>query len=335
MKLGLYIKSKLGIYSIPFTALLISAGILYAFGVMPEAIVVVAVIMLLGYGVSELVDFLRRKRFYNRLLMNLEELDRKYLIAEMIGEPDFYEAEILSEALREACKSMGDTVGSYRRETSDFREYIELWVHEVKLPVASLRLMCHNDGSTKYLKQIGRIENYIDNVLYYTRSNSAEKDYRIQEVLLKRAFTEVAVRYREELQGNNISLRTENLNVSVMSDGKWLAFMLSQLMANSIKYAASDRESEIFVRAEEMADRTVLYFRDNGIGIPEADLPRIFDKTFTGENGRIGAKSTGMGLYLVRKLCKKLGHEVSADSRQGEYTEIRISFGKNTFNEVL
>ena len=106
-------------------------------------------------------------------------------------------------------------------------------------------------------------------------------------------------------------------------------------MSNSIKYASPDRDSLIRVWAEELPDRTVLHFRDNGIGISEADLPRIFEKSFTGENGHSESKATGMGLYLVGKLCDKLGHDIKAESVKDEYTEIQISFGKNRMHEVL
>ena len=153
-----------------------------------------------------------------------------------------------------------------------------LWVHEIKLPVAGLQLMCHNDGNTKYAEQLRRIDDYIENVLYYARSRNAEKDYIIKAVSLKRVFSETTIRNRAELQERDIALHTEGLDTEVMTDAKWLAFILGQLMNNSMKYDAT----EISVRAEDTPEQTVLHFRDNGIGIPEKDLPHIFDKTFTG-----------------------------------------------------
>ena len=152
-----------------------------------------------------------------------------------------------------------------------------------------------------------------------------EKDYIIKPVPLQRVFTDTALKHRTELQERNITLHTENLNVQVMTDSKWLGFIFGQLISNSIKYQAS----EITVSAADTPEQTVLHFRDNGIGIPPHDLPSIFEKSFTGENGRTHAKSTGMGLYIVKKLCEKLGHSISAESEQGNYTEIRIVFGKN------
>jgi hypothetical protein len=228
---------------------------------------------------------------------------------------------------------MCEHIAKYRHENMEFREYIELWVHEVKLPVATLQLMCHNDGNTKYAEYLKKMDAYIENVLYYARSENAEKDYLIKEVSLKRAFADTALKNREELQGRNVSVHTENLDINVMTDSKWLAYILGQLMSNSIKYFSPDRKPELRVYAEDKQDKTMLYFRDNGIGIPESNLPYIFEKSFTGENGRTHRESTGMGLYIVKKLCDKLGHGILVKSAEGEFTEIILSFGKNNLHK--
>lgn len=295
-----------------------------------EAVILLSLILLLGAVSAGLWDFFRKKSYYTSLIRYTEELDKKYLLAETVGKPDFLDGKITYEALRQGNASMCEHVAAFRRENKDFREYIEMWVHEIKLPVASLQLMCHNNGDHKYAEQLKRIDSYIESVLYYARSGSAEKDYIIKPVSLKRTFADVAVRNREQLQELGISLSTEGLDTEVMTDGKWLAFILGQLMANSLKYGAS----EISVTAESFPDRTELRFRDNGVGIPESDLPYIFEKSFTGSNGRTQAKSTGMGLYIVRKLCRKLGHSISASSEQGKFTELLITFGKNDLHDV-
>jgi len=330
MKLSEYLKDRLAayiIYGLTWAFVLI---FMFAFHIRFQAVIIVSIVALLGAVSSEIWNFLRRKRYYDNLLNCLEELDKKYLLSEMSDAPDFLDGRILYETLQETNKSMCEHIAEYRCENADFREYIELWVHEIKLPVASLRLMCHNDGNSKYSEQLRRIDDYIENVLYYARSGSAEKDYIIKETSLKRIFTDTALKNRAELQERGIALRTENLDVNVMTDSKWLFYMLGQLMGNSMKYGAD----EIYVSAEEFADKIVLSFRDNGIGIPESDIPCIFEKSFTGENGRIHAKSTGMGLYIVKKLCDRLGHGISAKSVQGEFTEITVTFGKNDFNKV-
>lgn len=285
-------------------------------------------------GITRLLwDYFRRKSFYDSIKNSCEGLDKKYLLHEMIEKPDFTEGIIVYDALCEANKSMCENVAEHRRISENFREYIELWVHEIKLPVASLLLMSHNDGKSgnKYSEQLKRIDDYIENVLYYARSENAEKDYIIKEVSLKRTFGNIAVKNREELLQRNVNISTEGLDRTVMTDAKWLEYILGQLLGNSLKYIAEGHEAGIHIYAEEKEDRTVLHFRDNGIGIPASDLPYIFEKSYTGENGRTRSRSTGMGLYIVKSLCDRLGHTVSADSVQGEYTDIMISFGKNGY----
>lgn len=330
MRLTDFIKDRFPAYLIFALIWLLMLIFLSAYHVQTEAAVIASVLLWLGGCIAEGWEFLRKKQFYDKLLHSLNELDQKYLLSEMIGEPGFCEGKILSEVMRETDRSMCEQIGMHRRANAEFREYIELWVHEIKLPVASLQLMCHNDGNAKYAEQLKRIDDYIENVLYYARSRNAEKDYLIKPVSLKRVFTDTAIRNREELQQRGISLSTDNLDTEVMTDAKWLGFIFGQLMNNSMKYHAD----EITVTAEDTPEATVLRFRDNGIGIPESDLPYIFEKSFTGENGRTHSKSTGMGLYIVRQLCEKLGHSVAAESVQGEYTEIVITFGKNDLHDV-
>ncbi len=325
MKVTAYIRDRLPRYLILAAAWVLVLIFMYTFHVPAEAVIIMTALTLIGETAAELWDIMRRRSYYDRLLSDLAQLDRKYLLPEMLEEPDFLDGRILCTAIQEADKSMHEQTALYRRENADFREYIELWVHEIKLPVAGLQLMCHNDGNTRYTEQLRRIDEYIENVLFYARSGSAEKDYIIKPVSLRRTFADTAVKNREELQERGISLVTGSLDAEVLTDAKWLSFIFGQLMSNSIKYEAD----EISVTAEDLPDRTVLRFRDNGIGIPAGDLPDIFEKSFTGENGRTHAKSTGMGLYIAKKLCDKLGHAITAESVQGEYTEIIITFGKN------
>ena len=131
--------------------------------------------------------------------------------------------------------------------------------------------------------------------------------------------------------GNKIRIEKNDTAHSVVTDSKWLTFMLGQIVNNSIKYRDAAKQPRISFAVEEMADKTVLKIRDNGIGIPEQDIDRVFDKTFTGENGRKGNASTGMGLYICKQLCNKLGHAITIASVYGEYTEVEIAFGKETF----
>ena len=334
MKLRDFLKDRVFVYILFAIAFTVMLMFMTAFHIQTELIAIMSVVLGLLAITIETWEFCRKKSFYEDMISKLDGLDRKYLISEMLTLPSFYEGRLICEVLHESNKSMCESVAGYRRNASDFREFIEMWVHEIKLPVSSLLLMMHNHKSEfteNAFEQLRRIDSYTDTVLYYARSENAEKDYLIKETSLKRAVSNAAVKNREELLLNNVQLQTERLDVGVMTDGKWLEFILGQLLANSIKYFSEQREALITIWAEDFPDKTILHFRDNGIGIPESDLPYIFEKSFTGENGRTHAKSTGMGLYIVKSLCRRLGHDIDVRSVTGEFTEFAITFGKNDF----
>lgn len=336
MKFGKFLSDKMISIIVTIVAWLIIWDFLAVFHIKSGQILIIGIVYFLAGIIRILYEYFRRKKFYTDLVTNTENLEKKYLLSAMTEQPDFYEGQIFYDILCETNKSMCDNVAEYRKSSEEFQEYIELWVHEIKLPVASLLLMCHNnpDIDGKYNEQLRRIDDYIENVMYYVRSENVKKDYLIKEVSLKRAFANIAIKNREELQQRNVSLKTENLDIHVMTDSKWLEYIMGQIIANSMKYFSDDREPEISVYTTDSAEKTILHIRDNGIGIPASDLPYIFEKSYTGSNGHTHSKSTGMGLYIINNLCKSLGHEVKAVSVPDEFTDISISFGKNDFMKM-
>lgn len=330
-----YLRDRLPSLLIRAAAHLLTVIFLLAFRIPAQAAAAAVLLPIAGTVLAELREYRVRKRFYDRARTNLDAIGKKYLLSETLPEADFAEGRILAEILSEAGKSMADEAGACRRDADAFREYIELWVHEIKLPLAAMRLLCYNSGCGRCGEQLNRMDDCVENVLYYARSGSPEKDFVIGPVSLKRIFSETAQRHREELTARGVSIRTEGLDTDVYTDAKWLAWILGQLMGNSMKYFSPDREPELSVSAEVLPDRTVLRFRDNGIGIPARDLPYVFDKSFTGQNGRIRPGSTGMGLYVAKKLCLRLGHGLEAESEEGRFAEIRLIFGVNDYAAVL
>ena len=331
-----YLKDHIALLLMNGIILLMILIFLRAFRVEVSAVFVVVCLYVAAMILSLLWDFIRKKKFYDHLINSMQELDKKYLVSEMISSPGFYEGEIWTEVLADCDKSMAERVAEYRRQNQLFREYIETWVHEAKIPIASMRLMCHNhpDLDAKMIAQLKQLDDDINNVLFYARSENAQKDYIIKETSLKKVFHEVAMNNRVILQLMDAEIAPRNLDILVMTDEKWLEFMLGQIISNSIKYCDAERKLKLEIWAEEISDKVMLHFRDNGIGIPASDLPRVFDKTFTGENGRKGAASTGMGLYIVRNLCDKLGHGINISSRESEYTEVTLTFSRNDFYKM-
>lgn len=273
-------------------------------------------------------EYGRRKAFYDRLRDHLSQLDKKYLILEMLSKPDFYEGAMLYEYMYEVDKSMIENVAAYRRQLEDFKEYIEMWIHEAKIPIASLVLMCHNHpgetGQKGFEEQIRRLDRMIDQILYYVRAEHAEQDYRIQAYPLKDIVKQVALYNKDDILGYQIDFVVQ-VDGTVTTDAKWLAFIVNQIVNNSIKYVREGVQPRISICSETTEKETRLVIEDNGIGIDPADLPRVFEKSFTGGNGRDRVKSTGMGLYIADRLCRQLGHKISMTSVPGEGTRTEIT----------
>ena len=311
--------------------------ILFAFKISSQVILGITIVFSIIYLVIILISYFKRRGFYNNLINNVGKLDKKYLVLEMLNEPSFYDGEILYQILYEINKSMNENVKQYEIGLLDFKEYIELWIHEIKLPIASLTLLNHNQKKKidkRYVEQIRKIDDYVDQILYFVRSENAEKDYLIKETNLKKVINNVAMKNKDDLLENNINFLVEAKDVMVLTDSKWLEYIINQIVSNSIKYIRNDVDSIIKLQVEDLTNQINLHIYDNGIGIPEKDIRRVFEKTFTGENGRNRSKSTGMGLYIVKKLCEKLGHKISIESVQNEYTEVIIAFSKNDFYKI-
>lgn len=335
MKFGDYLKDKSYFIIIYFLGVVIIFLMLLAFKIEFSLNLAILIVLLLVFILIILIDYFRKKAFYQKLFNDLKRLDKGYLVLEMLNEPDFYEGQLLYQALEDINKSMCENVNFYKNNINDFKEYIEMWIHEVKLPIASLVLMMHNKKiDKKVIEQINRIDTLVEQVLYYERSENAEKDYLIKEVHLQKIIHELALKNKDNFLEQNIDFLVSNKDVKVYTDSKWLEFILNQIINNSIKYK-KDHNSFIKIEIEETSDLVIISVIDNGIGIPKSDIPRVFDKSFTGENGRIRNKSTGMGLFICKNLCTKLGHKIEIDSVKDEYTKINIVISKNEFYNVV
>lgn len=301
---------------------------LFAFKVKTEVIILLNVLATIFIILTLVVEYLRRYKFYKNLVQNLAELDQAYLVLETLERPNFYDGRILFDTLYKINKSMLENIKKYRTQSHDFQEYVEMWIHEVKTPLATLTLLSHNP---KIDEQIMRLDSCVEQILYFARAENAERDYLISNVSLAKVIGEVANRNRAILQARKIDFIVDDIDYNVHTDSKWLEFILNQIISNSIKY--DSKKINICVQRE--AEQINLIIRDDGIGIDEKDLSRVFDKSFTGNNGRTGKQSTGMGLYIAKTLCKKLGHQIAINSQKGEYTEVRITFAENHYYDVV
>ena len=277
-------------------------------------------------------DYFRRVFFYREILEKLDLLEEKYLICELVMKPNFLDGELIYQMMYEINKSMNEYVKNYQEKMNDFKEYVELWIHEVKIPLSALSLYTHNKKADKVLiGEINKIDNYLEQILYYIRSENTQNDYIIKEVSLAHVIRDVMLKNKTVLLEKEIEIDTEVGRLSVLTDYKWLEFMLNQIISNSIKYMKDGLDRKIEIKAYQREQQIILEILDNGIGIPKSDLKRVFKKTFTGQNGRKVPGSTGMGLYIVAELCKKLGHKLEIESKEGEYTKVIIAFDENLF----
>ena len=266
------------------------------------------------------------------MLDKLNTLDKKYLLIEMLLEPSFLEGKILYDVLDEVNKNEHDLISKLKKRQDDFKEYIELWIHEVKLPIASLTLMNRKDKNT--LRVLKELEDYVEQILYYVRCENANNDYLIKEWDLDTIIKNVALRNKDDLLALDIDFKVDNCNLKVLTDSKWLEFIINQIVSNSIKYK-KEKDALIEIIGKDYKDYITITINDNGKGISKSDLPRVFNKTFTGANGRsASSKSTGMGLYLCKELCNKLGHKIEIDSKVDEYTKVIITIYKKDFYNV-
>lgn len=289
------------------------------------------------YVISIIIEYFKRKKFYDNLLKMLEELDEKYLITEIIKTPNFLEGQIFKNSLEQIDKSMLENVNKYKYMTEDYKEYIELWIHEIKIPISASKMVIENNKNaiTKSIdEELDKVENYIEQALFYARSNTVEKDYYIRKVFLKEIVTESIKKNKSSLIQEKISIDIHDLEIEVNTDNKWIVFILNQIIQNSIKYRKKEN-SVMEIYANQGKENVILYIKDNGIGIKQGEITRVFEKGFTGTNGRLSnKKSTGIGLYLCKKLCNKLGIGIELNSVQNEGTEVKLVFPKDSYIEL-
>lgn len=283
------------------------------------------------------LEYRREKKFLAETFAIAEKLEEPYLIGEMEIPAVTKEQKLWREFLQGLGKSMKEHVNAYHKETKEYKEYIELWIHEVKLPIAAAKLMINNHRPLipeGLEREIERIEGYTEQALFYARSNDVEKDYFIRELLLSDIVNEAVSLNRRELLAMQVNLSLHDLDLKVYTDAKWMIFILNQLLSNSLKYA-NEAAPCIEIYGAASKESTGLLIKDNGIGIREEEVSRVFEKGFTGSNGRLKKKSTGIGLYLCRKLCNRLGHSIDLQSEENQGCTVRITFPKSSYVEEI
>ena len=311
--------------------MLVVAGILAVTSSNASAIALVSLCEALFACIALAVGFSRNREFYQQLDHFCNSPDNARYLSSILDEPRTLEGTLAYRALAVQGKAASDELAARSRDMKDYRDYIELWVHEAKTPIASAQLALsslHGPGADEVRGDLDRIESRVEQALYYARSATLSEDFSIDELNLA-ALARKACRQRSRtLIGAGISLDFAiDETLEVFADAKWVDFIIGQVLENSAKYGAKTVRFEGAVKDAGTKDGCIeLLISDNGDGIPAADVPRVFDRGFTGSQGRAHHKATGMGLYLAAVACERMGLGLRVSSEEGAGTTIALTF---------
>ncbi|MGB4984374.1 MAG: sensor histidine kinase [Erysipelotrichaceae bacterium] len=331
MKLGSFVRSKWIYISLQLCIIILMGSVMSLLKINKSLIL----LLLFSFGIililSVVIEYHQKNKYYQNLYLELDELKEKYLISEIMKKSEFVEEEILQDILRLTTKSMNDKISQYQHNNEEYGDYIETWIHEIKLPIATISLLCENNKNeiTKDIEiELRRIDSFVEQALYYAKGNALEKDYLVKRCNLDSLVKATIKKESKSLILAKANFKFEDLNKDVYCDIKWLTFILTQIISNSIKYKKEELILSFYTT--ESKDNIILHIEDNGVGINEQDIDRVFNKGFTGENGRQVTKSTGIGLYLFKKLCSKMNLDITISSTFDVGTIVSITFPKDS-----
>jgi signal transduction histidine kinase len=280
----------------------------------------VAALLWLCYGISRLVRTVRLHRRLTQLAaLPSEQMEGGLPAAIRLTDQDY---QNLIAHLRQEQTALRTQMN---RQYADRVDYFTLWAHQVKTPISSMELALENEDSALARRMKGelfRVEQYVEMVLAFLRLDSASTDYVIREYSLDPILRSAVKKFAGEFISRKLSLRYEPVESTVLTDEKWLSFVVEQVLSNALKYT---RTGSITISLEE---GNTLCITDTGMGISPEDLPRIFEKGYTGYQGRQDHKASGIGLYLCKRICQNLGHTITAESQLDQGTTIRIGLGR-------
>ena len=276
-------------------------------------------------GVFLLYRYFSHKKLYDKLTKMPSNLDDTISSAGTTST-----SKAVNRLLRAQYSLYQEQIQMYKRKQEEHLTFIHQWVHQMKTPISVIHLILQEKEGESYIENIQqeleRISRGLNMAMNMARFGSFEHDFTVETILLHSIVAEVVNEQKRYFIRKKVYPEVRiDLNMSVKSDQKWLKFIVEQLLVNAIKYTEGENK-KVIISAYESIEGKVLEVKDQGVGIPKKDIRRVFEPFYTGENGRKFGESTGMGLYLVNEICKKLEHQIELESRQGEGTTIRIIF---------
>lgn len=296
---GAYLRSQAGFAIGAIALITVVAGIMAVTGSNASAIALVSLCEALFASAALAGGFLRDREFYQQLDLFCDSPENARYLSSILDEPRTLEGSIAYRALAVQGKAASDELAARSHDMKEYRNYVELWVHEAKTPIASAQLALsnlHGPEINKVRGDLDRIESRVEQALYYARSATLSEDFSIEEL-------------------------------KVLTDAKWTDFIIGQVLENSAKYGAKTIRFESTVKDAGTKDGCIeLAISDDGDGIPAADVPRVFDRGFTGSRGRTHHKATGMGLHLAAVACERMGLGLRVSSEEGTGTTVALTF---------
>lgn len=316
-----YIKKNLKIYLLFIVFIFIFVLIFYLYNLPFESLFYGGLLCFLVSLIASIIDYNNYRKSY---------IDLKYLETNILSSMEDLpkSLDIRVEYYQKIIERLHNEVERLKIEDNkkmeDLADYYSMWIHQIKTPIAAMNFLLDNEETdVKVFKQeLFKIERYVEMVLTYIRLGSETSDYVITSIDLDEVVRENIKKYATLFINKKIKLNYVSHETYVISDKKWLGFAFEQLLSNAIKYTKSGGEISINISESE------LIIEDNGIGIYEEDLPRIFEQSFTGLNGRYEKKSSGLGLYLCKKTLDKLQHKIEITSEVNKGTKVKVSFPK-------
>ena len=300
--------------------------IFWLYGLPGEAIAYLLCLCCIGTSFWAVLSFVRFWRKH-KILRKMEEAI--FVTAEDLPETTTLIEEDYQHLIQRLVRENRQRQAAADSMLEDLTSYYTLWVHQIKTPIAAMDLLLQAgpDRATEMEIELQKIAQYVDMVLQYLRLDSTAKDLVLQRCQLDAVVRQTVRKYAKLFILKKIQLVFQETKWEVLSDEKWLCFLLEQLLSNALKYTPEGGKISIFLEGE-----TNLVIADTGIGIAPEDLPRVFEKGFTGNNGRMDKKATGIGLYLCRRVTNLLGHTISIASEPGVGTQVRLGLGRPQFD---
>lgn len=321
--LSLYLKQKIG----TIVVIVVSFGIfLTVFSLYSLPLEPVAYAVLLTSIFMLLVGIIEFAAFYHKHML-LEKLKDSIAISDLtLPNPKGLIERDYQELIRVIHENRREIINEKDKALADMTDYYTIWAHQIKIPIAAMQLLLqskHAYTNDELSDQLFKVEQYVEMALQYLRTESLSGDLMLKRYSLDDMVKQAVRKYSKSFIRKRIKLNYKDLNREVLTDEKWTVFVIEQILSNALKYTG---KGEISIYMDSNSPDT-LVIEDTGIGIEPEDLPRIFEKGFTGYNGRLDKKSTGIGLYLCKRILRKLSHTISIESQIGKGTKVKIGFG--------